>query len=210
MKKGCKVEGCEGKYYGKGYCRKHYDQIRNHGKTYKGAFFVPNKITINERNAYIHLYNKYGDEAGVAIIDKENVDLCKKYRWWLDSKGYVQTKNCGENFFLHNFILGREASCKIQPDHKNRIKHDCRKNNLRLCTSNENKHNVGVRCSNTSGFIGVYFHKQSKKWVAAIRFNGKSCHIGCFDDPIDAAKARDRKAIEMHKDFAVLNFPLEK
>lgn len=28
----CSVPGCNGKYRAKGYCQKHYAQIRNHGK----------------------------------------------------------------------------------------------------------------------------------------------------------------------------------
>lgn len=209
MRKGCKVEGCEGKHFGKGYCERHYDQIRNHGKTYKGTFFVPNKITINRRNAYIHLCNKYGNEIGVAIIDKENVDRCKKHRWYFHSSGYVTTKNCGKDLFLHNFILGRETSLEILCDHKNRNRSDCRISNLRECDRNQNVYNAKMRHNNKSGFIGVHFHKQAKKWVAAIRFNNKPHHIGCFDNPIDAARARDERAVEIHGDFAVLNFAKE-
>jgi hypothetical protein len=27
----CEIDGCEGKHYGNGYCRKHYDRVRRHG-----------------------------------------------------------------------------------------------------------------------------------------------------------------------------------
>ncbi len=29
---GCKIDGCNGKYASKGYCQKHYEQIKRHGK----------------------------------------------------------------------------------------------------------------------------------------------------------------------------------
>ena len=35
MKNGCKVEGCERKHYGKGYCQRHLWQIKHHGKIIK-------------------------------------------------------------------------------------------------------------------------------------------------------------------------------
>jgi len=37
----------------------------------------------------------------------------------------------------------------------------------------------------------------------------KSTKIGEFDDPIEAAKARDRVVRELHGEFAYLNFPEE-
>ena len=32
-------------------------------------------------------------------------------------------------------------------------------------------------------------------------------YLGLFDDEVEAAKARDRKAYELHGEFAYLNFP---
>ena len=45
------------------------------------------------------------------------------------------------------------------------------------------------------------------KWVARIRSHGKVYYLGFFDDEVEAAKARDRKAYELHGKFAYLNFP---
>ena len=36
---------------------------------------------------------------------------------------------------------------------------------------------------------------------------GKAYYLGFFDDEVEAAKARDRKAYELHGEFAYLNFP---
>lgn len=63
--------------------------------------------------------------------------------------------------------------------------------------------------NNTSGFIGVSQHKQTLKWHASIKANGRSKFIGSFDDPIEAAVARDRVAIELWGGKAKLNFPEE-
>ena len=37
--------------------------------------------------------------------------------------------------------------------------------------------------------IGVYFDKQAKKFKAQCNENGKSIHLGCYDNPEDAHKA---------------------
>ena len=50
---------------------------------------------------------------------------------------------------------------------------------------------------------------QGKYWVAKIVNNKQQIHIGTFNTDIEAAKAYDKKAIELHGEFAKLNFPLE-
>ena len=60
---------------------------------------------------------------------------------------------------------------------------------------------------NTSGFRGVYFDNQSGKWHAKIQNGSKAEYIGRFTDPIEAARAYDAKAKELHGDSARLNFP---
>lgn len=248
MEKTCKVEGCKGKYFAKGYCNRHYNQIRNHGKIFKTyldkpslcqvegceikikalgycnkhwlqmkrygkiydrTIYDPNEITINNENAYIHLYDKHGIENGMAIIDKEAVERVKKHKWCLDGNGYVKTGSRGSDIWLHNFILKRDPNHEIWCDHKSRNKLDCRKVNLRECNHSQNACNTAIKSNNESGFIGVHFSKWAKKWKVAIRFNNKQYHIGYFVDKIKAAKARDRVAIKMHGEFAVLNFPKE-
>ena len=52
--------------------------------------------------------------------------------------------------------------------------------------------------------------KRDDAWAARISAGalGK-INIGYFDDEVDAAKAYDRKAVELHGEFATLNFPME-
>jgi hypothetical protein len=78
--------------------------------------------------------------------------------------------------------------------------------NLRLCTHSENLHNRGKQINNTSGYKGVYFHKQSKKFTAKIRLEGKTTSLGYYDSPIEAAQAYDAKAREIFGEFARTNF----
>lgn len=61
---------------------------------------------------------------------------------------------------------------------------------------------------NTSGFIGVVWHKRDERWQAQIRLAGKNIFLGYFSDPIAAARARDKAKREMHgAEFGTFNFP---
>lgn len=62
---------------------------------------------------------------------------------------------------------------KIEVDHENTNRADCRWENLREATHAENNTNKPNRSDNTSGFKGVSFDKKSQKWVSDFRLNGK-------------------------------------
>lgn len=63
--------------------------------------------------------------------------------------------------------------------------------------------------NNSSGFRGVSYKKHKGTWVAYINKNNIRTYLGDFLDIIEAAKARDKKAIELYGDKAILNFPKE-
>jgi hypothetical protein len=75
---------------------------------------------------------------------------------------------------------------------------------LRVVTPAQNRANAGP-CGGASQFVGVRRH--GDKWQAGIQYRGKYYYVGLFDDEVEAAKARDRKAWELHGEHAYLNFP---
>lgn len=56
-----------------------------------------------------------------------------------------------------------------------------------------------------SGFIGVSWYEFAQKWKASIMNQGQVINIGLFDNPVDAAIARDNKAVELWGINAVTN-----
>jgi len=60
--------------------------------------------------------------------------------------------------------------------------------NLRLVTNNQNQFNKSFKKNNTSGVVGVCWHKSNKKWRARIYHKNKEISLGYFDD-IEEAKA---------------------
>ncbi len=84
---------------------------------------------------------------------------------------------------------------------------NCRAN-LRICTRQQNAYN-SRRSGGTSQFKGVHFEKATGKWRATITLKGEHFDLGLYDDEVEAARAYDRKAIELFGEFAYLNFPEE-
>jgi hypothetical protein len=60
---------------------------------------------------------------------------------------------------------------------------------------------------NTSGYKGVSWDKEKRRWVAMIKFDGRQRNLGRFDDPIEAALTYDQAARQAFGASARLNFP---
>lgn len=141
----------------------------------------------------------------VILIDEADERLVAQHEWWIDSKGYVTGSVNGKRIRLHRYLLRPGSSDLV--DHANRNKLDNRRCNLRIATRSQNARNSKMRSHNTSGFRGVYWCRDTQKWRAEIRVNGKGVKIGRFKSKRDAALAYDREARKRHGEFAVLNFP---
>ena len=87
-------------------------------------------------------------------------------------------------------------------DHEDRNELNNRKYNLRSCTHQENCRNKGIRSDNKSGITGVYFSKETNKWRAQIRINGKNTMLYYGNSKEDAIKARLKAEKEYFGKFA--------
>jgi hypothetical protein len=95
-----------------------------------------------------------------------------------------------------------KASKGVVVDHIDHNTLSNRRCNLRLVTSEQNYANMGPH-SGKSGYVGVY--PRGRKFEAGITWQGEHFYLGRYDDPVEAAKARDRKAYELHGKHAYLN-----
>ena len=131
----------------------------------------------------------------------------------MDRKGYLFVILCSNiemstmrihrlvaNAFILNLI---DLPCV---DHKDRNSLNNHISNLRWCSKRQNNQNRSKQKNTTSVYKGVCFEKRSNKWLAQIKHNGRSIHIGLFTDESEAAHAYDRKASELFREFAHLNF----
>lgn len=116
-------------------------------------------------------------------------------------KGYLRLYHEGRSYSVHRIIW--EVAVGRIPDGYviDHIDHNTINNNihnLRCVKRIDNQRNMKRRIDNTSGCVGVYWHKAAGKWMASIGVNGKSKYIGLFDSVVDAVNAREDKQKEMN------------
>ena len=136
-------------------------------------------------------------------VDEETYEqFVKGYRFRMDKDGYVRftsRKNGLHSKLLHRMIMDCPEDMMI--DHINHDKLNNSRNNLRICTTQQNNMNASKQKNNTSGIIGVNWHKKSEKWRARIRFNKKEINLGLFDNLEDACKARKEGEIKYFGEY---------
>jgi hypothetical protein len=138
------------------------------------------KVNQRCRNKNQTSYKDYGGR-GITICDEWRNDFMSFYNWAI--------------------VNGYEDSLSID-----RINNDgnYEPSNCRFSTQTVQSRNTRrLYSDNTSGYRGV--HKNGKRWRASVAINRKSIHLGYFDNPIDAAKARDSYIID-NKLEHTLNF----
>ncbi len=145
-----------------------------------------------------------------ATVDDEDYELVSQYVWHAHRSKvhvYVVTKPGKQAIFLHRLIL--DAKIGEQVDHINGDTLDNRRSNLRICTQSQNIANQKVRLDTKTGFKGVSLspRRNDIRYRSHIEHHGNRYHLGYFTTPEEAARAYDSKAIELHGDFAHLNFP---
>ena len=157
------------------------------------------KETSSQKNKQHNTYNLSG-EYGIGYtskgeefyFDQEDYDLIKDYCWYITSKGYVSTTINKRTIKFHRLLFPDSQ----QIDHRNHKKNDNRKCNLREVTNTQNCINRSLQSNNTSGVTGVYWNKQSNKWVASITVDKKLIFLGYFNQFENAVQAR--KTAEEH------------
>jgi len=153
----------------------------------------------------------------VALVDARDYDRVSQHSWSLHNasrtknKWYACASIGGKLVLLHRFIL-QTPSDKVT-DHRNRDGLDCRRENIRICTRSQNACNVAARRTNRTGYKGVQILKDGR-FTVMLRIidptapRGKRDYYGgTYDSPEEAARAHDVLALQIHGEFAGLNFP---
>ena len=145
----------------------------------------------------------------VALVDDEDFDRVSQFKWFADKHNhsfYACRKGCRVNgkqktISMHGFILNGKWI-----DHRDGDGLNNQKSNLRFCNNQQNQMNTRPQINNSSKYKGVYYFKRDNRFKSQVWFNGKSYYVGTFDSEIEAAKAYDKKALELFGEFARLNF----
>lgn len=147
-------------------CFKHYLYERNHGKINKTKYDKNEYILKNDKYEIV-LYDNNIKETGRAIIDIDDYDKVKDYKWYMNKYGYAVSRynKSKKSIWLQNLIMDN-LDLKFIVDHKNRMPLDCSKNNLRKSDKSNNSFNSNINKNNTSGVTGVMWLKNQECWCA--------------------------------------------
>ena len=105
------------------------------------------------------------------IISKKDFKRVSQYTWYVDSNGYVAGYIDGKRIYLHRFIM--EVSDRhVQVDHRDGIKFNNRRSNLRKCSNGENQ-------MNTRGVKG-YIVNSNGTFSAKIVYEKKVTNLGTY------------------------------
>lgn len=144
-----------------------------------------------------------------ALVDDEDFDQVNQFKWSVLKKRNTFTAvRYGEErkfYYLSRFLLN-VTDKNIIVDHINHNGLDNRRCNLRLCTNQQNLFNMTKGKRTNSVYKGVTWKKDRNKWYSRVMFNYKEYGLGHYLTEIEAAKAYDKKAIELFGEFANLNF----
>lgn len=140
-----------------------------------------------------------------AIVDDDDYEILNKYKWYYKTPYAARrVKGIRNKVIMHRVIMG-EIPEGLEVDHINGNKLDNRKCNLRVCRSCDNSKNVSKTPGCSSKFKGVSWASARKRWRVEIKSGFNRYRLGSFKSEIEAAIAYNKKAIEVHGEFAKLN-----
>ena len=140
-----------------------------------------------------------------AIVSPEDAERVSRHTWCCVNTGsrtlYARAKVNGRGVYLHRFVLSPPKNMVI--DHINQNGLDCRRENMRICTTRQNARNRQLQRNNSSGFMGVC--RDGNRWRAQLSHLGEIRHLGSFGSPREAALAYDAAVIATCGEFATTN-----
>lgn len=163
-------------------------------------------IRIEGDVAFIPLTKGY-----VAMIDAADVPLVEGTTWSAQEHrrkdGAIRTVYAvrkvggrkGRTVLLHRVLMGEPPELEV--DHEDGDGLHCRRKNMRTSTRAQNGKNLRLATDNTSGFKGVWWHKQREKWAAEITDGGKKHPLGLFRCKAAAAIAYAKESQRLHGEF---------
>ncbi len=148
----------------------------------------------------------------VTLIDDEDYQLISQYKWRAvyDKSDYkwraVNTERINgkkRSLSMHRLIMNSPSHFVV--DHINNDPLDNRRNNLRICTEQDNHRNYHVHKNTKNRYKGVR-RQSTNTWGANIRIgNNQRLYLGSYKSPELAALAYNKAALYYHGEFAYLN-----
>lgn len=121
-------------------------------------------------------------------VDLQDYDKIKDI-YWFETTEWTNMKR------LNGVINGKRVRQHVylgfqNHDHIDKNELNNRRSNLRKCSQRENNFNKGIKCTNTSGIIGVHWCKERSLWLATLKIDDVYKLHKRFKEKDDAIKAR--------------------
>ena len=137
------------------------------------------------------------------VVDDDDYEVVRQYSWdWL-KPGYIVRSSNGQIVRLHRMVMKAPKGMDVDHVDGNRL-NNC-KQNLRICTRQQNTFNAGPLTGKTSIYKGVHWDKKNQKWRAQIKIGSKQKHLGLFIDESAAALKYNEAAAVLCGEYARLN-----
>ena len=137
-----------------------------------------------------------------ALVDDADFEMLNVFKWFYTKVGYAARDYGNKRIYMHRFLANTPVD--MQTDHVNRDRLDNRRENLRIVTKSQNMMNGNIRSGKIhSQYRGVTRNKYS--WVAQIQYNKKHINLGSFSNEESAAKAYNRMAKCLFRQYANTN-----
>lgn len=125
----------------------------------------------------------------VAIVDEADHKRLSRFRWSLSHYGYAQRNVTSQGTrtisYMHREVLGLESGDPFG-DHRNGIRTDNRRSNLRPVNRSQHNHNQLPR-GGSSLHRGVSLRSDTNRWTAYVGHHGQKIALGCYDTEEEAA-----------------------
>lgn len=123
------------------------------------------------------------------------------------NNGYIVFNLNKVMYLAHRVIFAVDNGIEMddlpeQIDHKDTVRTNNKRGNLRAADSMKNSRNMSLSRSSKSGFKGVNWSTRVGKWRATISIGGKQKHLGFHENAEDAHAAYVSAANENFGDFA--------
>lgn len=147
----------------------------------------------------------YNPDTGIFVWKIRTADRVKigTEAGGVDEKGYVRIRVDGGRYRAHRlawlYVKGVWPSMDI--DHEDNNRANNRWFNLREATEGQNRANSRINRNSKTGIKGVREYGRDR-WIAGIRVNGKSQHLGIFECVAAAKLAYEVAAVKGFGQFA--------
>jgi hypothetical protein len=149
----------------------HKEKITKHGDVYSRLYRIYRSMKSRCNSPNSTPYKNYGGKGITYCKEWEDYSTFKK--WALENK------------YDESLTLDRiDNNQGYYPE-------NCRWVNMTIQARNKK-----LNPKNTTGYFGVFFQNHTQKYAAQISINKKSTHIGSYNCPLDAARARDKYILD--------------